>query len=139
VQSRNLIAIIDDDALVRDSVQRLIRSMGFEAEQFSSPDDFLGSASLDATWCIVSDVNMANAGAEFLQDRLKVLGYDIPIVFMTGRPNRATLAKLMEAGALSVLRKPFNQQEITRCFAQARARRHFAGESSALAALNGAH
>src|SRR5258707_9594626 len=95
-----IIAIIDDDLLVRESVQRLVRSMGFRAEQFSSEQEFLASASLASYCCIISDVNGATGIASRLHHRLPSIGHDIPIIFMTARTDRSML---MDAGVVHVL------------------------------------
>src|SRR5262245_39854914 len=84
-----VIAIIDDEALVRDSVKRLVRSMGYRAENFSSTEELLATGSLRDTCCIISDVISADGTASRLQDLLASIGYDIPIIFMTGRVNPA--------------------------------------------------
>src|SRR5438477_7740961 len=102
-----IIAIIDDDALVRDSVTRLIRSMGYRAEKFSSTEELLATGSLRDTWCIISDVTSADGTTSRLQDLVASIGCDIPIVFMTGRLNPAMKMMLMAAGAVHVLAKPF--------------------------------
>jgi len=127
-----IIAIVDDDALVRQSVQRLVRSMGFRADQYSSTEEFLGSASLPDVCCIISDVNLANGKASRLQAHLASIGYDLPVVFMTARKDRSVEAKLMQAGAIHVLAKPFSQDEMARCIAAALQRNSRARPEAAL-------
>ena len=107
-----VIAIIDDDVFVRDSVNRLVRSMGYCAEKYSSTEEFLASGSLLDIRCIISDVNLADGTASRLQGRLASLGHDIPIIFMTARPDRAVETMLMKAGAVHVLAKPFHQKDM---------------------------
>jgi len=107
-----IIAIIDDDALVRDSVNRLVRSMGYYAETFSSNEELLAANSLQDICCIISDVNSADGTASRIQDLLASIGYDIPIIFMTGRLNPTVKIMLMAAGAVHVLAKPFNQNNL---------------------------
>ena len=107
-----VIAIIDDDVFVRDSVNRLVRSMGYCAEKYSSTEEFLASSSLPDVRCIISDVNLADGTASRLQDRLASIGHDIPIIFMTARLDRAVETMLMKAGAVHVLAKPFHQNDM---------------------------
>lgn len=107
-----IVAIIDDDALVRDGVMRLIRSMGYRAETFSSTEELLAIDDLRDISCIISDVISADGTTSRLQDLLASNGYDIPIIFMTGRLNPAVEMKLMAAGAVRVLAKPFNQNDM---------------------------
>jgi FixJ family two-component response regulator len=114
----DVIAIIDDDELVRDSVQRLVRSMGFKAEQFSSAGEFLACPSMSKVCCIISDVYMPSGNAGFAHP-LARFGHDIPIIFMTARPNRAVEGMLMDAGAVHILSKPFPQNEMALCIALA--------------------
>ena len=117
-----VIAIIDDEALVRDSVQRLVRSMGFEAVQFSTVSEFLASPSKCNICCIISDVNMPCCKAG-IRDLLASIGNEIPIIFMTARRDQAVEAKLMNTGAVCVLAKPFNQMELASCIDVALQRR----------------
>lgn len=114
----HVIAIIDDEALVRDSVQRLVRSMGFEAVQFSTVSEFLASPSKCNVCCIISDVNMP-CGNTGIQHLLTSAGREIPIVFMTARRDKAIETTLMKAGAVRVLAKPFLQMELASCIAAA--------------------
>jgi len=121
-----IIAIIDDDVLVRESVQRLVRSMGFRAEQFSSEQEFLASPSLAKYCCIISDVNGATGIATQLHRRLPSIGHDIPIIFMTARLDQSTENMLTGAGVVHVLAKPFQQIEMSQCIAAALQRTHAA-------------
>jgi len=114
-----LIAIIDDDGLVRDSVERLVRSMGFIARQFSSVADFLAYPLMYKVCCIISDVNMPDGNTSLLREGLANMGHITPIIFMTGRRDRAREAALMDAGAVHVLAKPFLQREVERCISVA--------------------
>jgi FixJ family two-component response regulator len=119
----HIIAIIDDDALVREGVQRLVSSMNFRAEEFSSTDHFLAFEYLDDVQCVICDVNTSGGVTEPLLHRLASTGYDIPIVFMTALPSAAMRARLMGAGAVCILTKPFHQNEMASCIAAALERR----------------
>ena len=114
-----LIAIIDDDALVLDSVGRLVRSMGFNSEQFFSVEKFLAFPFICKACCIISDVNMPDGNTSRLRDRLAMMGHDVPIIFMTGRRDRALAKMLMDAGAVHVLAKPFLRKDLEHCIAVA--------------------
>ena len=114
-----IIAIIDDDLMVRESLQRLISSIGLRAQQFSSPEEFLALVAYRNIGCIVSDVNVDAGGAEHLQHRLAALGRTIPIIFMTALPHSNLRQRLLADGAVGVLTKPFRQHEITSCIAAA--------------------
>jgi FixJ family two-component response regulator len=116
--SRPAIAIIDDDVLVRESVRRLVRSLGYEAELFASPEEFISSGmpEIDA---IISDVIMADGRSTDLQQSLASTGQAIPIIFMTARPDPYVVESLMRAGAIRVLIKPFHQKDMATCISVA--------------------
>jgi FixJ family two-component response regulator len=110
---RPSIAIIDDDALVRDGIQRLATSLDYSAKAFSSTDEFLASDSAADVGCVISDVQMAGSDAQQLRKRLFAIGCKAPIVFMTALLNQQLEMQLMHAGAICVLAKPFNQSQLS--------------------------
>ena len=102
-----LISIVDDDEKVCGAIESLVRSLGFAARTFSSAESFLHSSSVAETRCLILDVQMPNMSGVELQDHLCSLGFDIPIIFMTGYPDEAVRARALGAGAVGFLRKPF--------------------------------
>lgn len=110
-----MIAVIDDAPLVRESVQRLVSSMGFQAEQFSSLDDFFASSLCRKARCIISDVGVGGSTSKRLHQRLTSRGLDIPVIFMTALPSQARDKKLVEDGAIRVLPKPFRGTTLEDC------------------------
>jgi len=116
---RGFIAIIDDDPMVRSSVHRLAASLSLRAEQFSSPREFLESDFVSDVSCVISDVNMPEGDAEQFLAQVAVRGMPLPIIFMTARPNQNICERLLAAGAVSVLTKPFDQSDMVRSIAQA--------------------
>ena len=115
----DIIAIIDDDALVRESVRRLVGSLDYPARTFSSADEFLVSDALENVKCIISDVHMAGSNAKRLRERLNAIGCEAPLIFITALPNQQINETLLGLGAICVLAKPFRQNEIARCIATA--------------------
>ncbi len=101
-----LVAIVDDDASVRQSTRRLIRSFGYRAEAFASGEEFLASASAAGTACLVLDVRMPEMDGLEVQRRLAERGVRIPIVFLTGRASDDEERRARSAGAVEFLRKP---------------------------------
>ena len=101
-----LVAIVDDDASVRQSTRRLIRSFGSRAEAFASGEEFLAPASAARTACLVLDVRMPNMDGLEVQRRLAERGVRIPIVFLTGRASDDEERRARSAGAVEFLRKP---------------------------------
>ena len=101
-----LVAIVDDDASVRQSARRLIRSFGYRAEAFASGEEFLASASGSRTACLMLDVRMPDMDGLEVQRRLAERGMRIPIVFLTGRASDDEERRARSAGAVEFLRKP---------------------------------
>jgi FixJ family two-component response regulator len=107
-----LIAVVDDDESVRESLPDLIRELGFTAQAFASAEAFLESDCLTKTRCLLLDVAMPGMSGPDLQDELARLGHGIPIVFITA-PGRATVRpQLLARGAVECLFKPFSDTEL---------------------------
>lgn len=106
---RNLVSIVDDDEYVREALPDLLRSFGLEAEPFCSAAEFLASASLDRTGCLVLDVNMPGMTGPELQRELARRRREIPIVFVTANADEVLGPKLMGRGASAFLKKPFSE------------------------------
>jgi FixJ family two-component response regulator len=101
-----LVAIVDDDASVRQSTGRLIRSFGYRAEAFGSGEEFLASAFSARTACLLLDVRMPGMDGLDVQRQLAERGVQIPIVFLTGRASDDEERRARSAGAVEFLRKP---------------------------------
>jgi len=101
-----LVAIVDDDASVRQSTRRLIRSFGYRAEAFGSGEEFLNSPCAAETACLVLDVRMSGMDGLEVQRRLAERDARIPIVFLTGRASDDEERRARSAGAVEFLRKP---------------------------------
>lgn len=111
------VAIIDDNAMVRQGIQRLVDSLNFRTKTFSSADDFFAFDLLPNVRCIISDVHMVGSDARQFQNRLNAVGCVAPVIFITALPNCRLKAELLDAGAFCVLGKPFHSDEIARCIA----------------------
>jgi FixJ family two-component response regulator len=107
---RPLIAIVDDDESMRDAIKGLMRSMGFDAESFSSADDFLISPHIRRTACLVTDINMPGTSGLDLHRRLVALGKSIPTILITAFPENNMGASALDADVVGCLTKPFNGQ-----------------------------
>ena len=86
--------------------------MGFTAEVFSSAQDFLNSAHLHETACLILDVQMPDMSGLQFQEHLAAAGYRIPIIFQTGHVNDRVRAQAFQGGAVAVLQKPAKEQEL---------------------------
>jgi CheY-like chemotaxis protein len=102
------IFIIDDDALVRESMERFIRTLGYATETFSSAEDFLGRGRIAEASCLITDVQMPGMSGFELHKRLHADGYRIPVIFMSGRSGEVLLEAGIDAGAIGFLGKPVN-------------------------------
>jgi FixJ family two-component response regulator len=108
-EARELVAIVDDDASVRRSLDRLIRSFGYRTQVFGSADEFLASTAPDRAACLLLDVRMPGTDGLTLQRRLVERGTRIPVVFITALATGEEERRAWSAGAVSFLRKPLDQ------------------------------
>jgi FixJ family two-component response regulator len=107
-----LISLVDDDESIRESLPDLIRVFGYSVNAFASAEEFLTSESLDRTDCLILDIAMPGMSGPDLQQELKRLRRDIPIVFITAHVDETDRPRLIEAGAVDCLFKPFTEDEI---------------------------
>jgi FixJ family two-component response regulator len=110
--SQTFISVVDNDELVRRALKRLLVSLGFTAEVFSSAQDFLNSAHLHNTGCLILDVKMSGMSGLQLQSHLATAGYRIPIIFHTADLNDQVKAQALQDGALAFLQKPAKEQDL---------------------------
>jgi FixJ family two-component response regulator len=124
-----LISIVDDDDTVRAATESLVKSLGFETSTFASAESFLQSVALSKTRCLILDVQMPNMSGVELQNHLSRLGFDIPIIFMTAYPDESIKERVLAAGAVAFLRKPFeiHGKSFTDCLFAALNRRKGSG------------
>jgi FixJ family two-component response regulator len=109
-----LISVVDDNELVREAITSLLRSVGFKGESFSSAEKFLNSPSLSNTACLILDVRMPGLSGPELQRRLAGKNRRIPIIFITAHGDARIRAKVMRAGAVDLLTKPFTDEAFLR-------------------------
>jgi FixJ family two-component response regulator len=107
-----LIAVVDDDESVRESLPDLIRELGFAAQAFASAEAFLESDCLTKTRCLLLDVAMPGMSGPDLQDELARLGHGTPIVFITAPGGASVRPQLLVRGAVECLFKPFSDTEL---------------------------
>jgi FixJ family two-component response regulator len=106
------VSIIDDDPEFRDSVGRLLRSVGLHTEQFSSVSDFLNADPSDGPTCLVLDIRMPGRSGLELQRDLAAANRQLPIIFITAHGDIPMTVQAMKAGAIEFLTKPFRDQEL---------------------------
>ncbi len=110
--ARPLISVVDDDESVRESLPDLLREFGFEAQTFSSAEEFLASESIADTNCLILDVVMPGMTGPELQRELAVRHQDVPIVFVTAHRDAAARLRLIGQGAVECLFKPFEPNDL---------------------------
>jgi FixJ family two-component response regulator len=98
--------VVDDDPAVRKSLSRLLRSAGFEALTFESPEEFLRNLKPDAAGCAILDLSMPGLDGLALQRELAARGSDLPVVFLTGHGDIPKSVQAMKSGAMDFLTKP---------------------------------
>ena len=110
--TRSLIAVVDDDESVRESLPDLLREFGFDAEVFGAAEEFLASESLERTHCLVLDIAMPGMSGPELQQELSRQQRSIPIVFITANADENLRPRLLAAGAVECLIKPFTESAL---------------------------
>ena len=106
---RSLVAVVDDDQSVRESLPDLLRQFGFAAQAFSSAEAFLASEALSETRCLVLDVAMPGMSGPDLQQELMRRRQEVPIVFITANGDTTVRPRLIAQGAVECLFKPFSE------------------------------
>jgi FixJ family two-component response regulator len=107
-----VVFVVDDDASMRDAMQRLFRSVGLQAQAFASAAEFLQAKLADAPCCLVLDVRLPGLSGLDFQTELAKADIQVPIVFMTGHGDIPMTVKAMKAGAIEFLPKPFRDQDM---------------------------
>ncbi|KGT75406.1 Nodulation protein W [Bradyrhizobium japonicum] len=106
------VLVIDDDPEFRDSVARLLRTVGLDARQFSSVPDFLEADAPDGPTCLVLDVRMPGRSGLDLQSELVAANRQVPIIFITAYADVPMTVQAMKGGAIEFLTKPFRDQDL---------------------------
>ena len=132
------VLIIDDDPEFRDSVGRLLRSVGLDTRQFSSVSEFLKADPSDGPTCLVLDIRMPGRSGLELQRDLAAANRLVPIIFITAHADIPMTVQAMKGGAIEFLTKPFRDQELLDAVDAGLARDRARQDSDrALAALKG--
>ena len=110
-----LVSVVEDDPFLRESMCRLMRSLVYTVDNFSSAVDFLASPRLPDTACLIADIHMpAMTGLELYRHLIETSNA-IPTLLVTAFPNDADRARALKDGVLGYLHKPVDEDHLTRC------------------------
>ena len=105
-----LIAIVDDDDLMRNALQGLLKSVGLQAQAFASAEEFLESGEQRQTACLIADIRMPGMSGLELQAKLNAERCRIPTIFITAHGDAKMRMQALRAGAVEFLAKPFDDE-----------------------------
>jgi len=111
--------VVDDDDLVRASIQGLLKSVGLRSETFGTAQEFMRSKRPDGPSCLILDVRLPGVNGLDFQHQLADAGIRIPIIFITGHGDIPMTVKAMKSGAVEFLTKPFRDQDLLDAIHQA--------------------
>jgi len=117
-----VVYVVDDDSSVRNAITMLLEASGFKVETSDSAQAFLERDLVDASGCLVLDVQMEGLSGLDLQQELTTVNVHLPIIFITGHGDVPMSVQAMKAGAVEFLTKPFREQELLSAVRQAVAR-----------------
>lgn len=113
--NNSLISIVDDDQAVRESLRRLLRSLGYKVEAFASAADFLAFPRLDETACLIADIQMPGMTGIELHRRLIGGGRAIPTILVTAYPDDDARTRALKDGVVGYLHKPLEEDDLLQC------------------------
>ena len=133
-----VVFVVDDDVSVRESLELLILSAGWQPETFESAEEFLERSRIDGPSCLVLDVTLPNLNGLDLQKRITDRA-DMPVIFITGYGDVPTTVQAMKAGAVEFLTKPFGDDVLLNAIGQAIDQYHRTIEHGRVPAYRRAH
>ena len=110
-----LVSVVEDDRFFRESMGRLMRSLGYTVAAFPSAADFLASPRVGETACLIADVHMPAMSGVELHKHLVDAGRAIPTILVTAYPNDVDRARALNDGVVCYLRKPIDERHLTGC------------------------
>src|SRR6266853_1441868 len=112
LEKTNMVAIVDDDELMRSALQGLLKTVGLPAQAFASAEEFLNSGQHHQIACLIADIRMPGMSGLELQAKLNAERCKIPIIFITGHNDEKMRMQALRAGAVEFLAKPFNDDAL---------------------------
>src|SRR5277367_3150080 len=120
---RSLVSVVEDDQFFRESMKRLMRSLGYQVEAFASAADFLASPRFGETACLIADVNMPVMTGVELYRHLIDSGHAIPTILVTAYADDDVESHALNDGVVCYLRKPVGEKYLEQCLLTALQRR----------------
>ena len=112
VQRIHLVAAVDDDRRVRESIQSVLESAGYEAALFGSAEEFLGSDVLARAICVIADVRLPGLHGLELQRRIRQHRAQVPVIFVTAHDEDDIRRQALRGGAVDFMVKPFDAAQL---------------------------
>jgi FixJ family two-component response regulator len=109
-----VIAVVDDDPRIRESLESLIESAGFTARVFALGEDLLQRENLTETSCLITDIRMPGMDGLALQRRVRLARPELPVIFITAHHDDELERSALAEGAVCFIRKPFDAGELLR-------------------------
>jgi len=129
LSTSTVISVVDDDALVRTALNNVLLWRGYDVHTFGSGEELLASSRLNATSCVISDVQMSRIDGLELLSNMRRRGYTTtPFILITAFPDASVRARALEAGATAFLAKPFTMRILIECLDAALAGRDGGGD-----------
>jgi len=112
VINRRLVAVVDDDESIRESLPDLLRHFGFDTQTFPSAEAFLGCEGVGDSSCLILDIGLPGLNGPDLHQELLRQGHRIPTIFITAQGDRSLEPRLIARGAIACLFKPFGDTDL---------------------------
>lgn len=123
MSKQSMISIVDDDQSFRDSMRRLVKSLGYSSAAFASAAEFLASPRIAATDCLVADIHMPDMSGVELFRHLVETGRGMPTILVTAYPDDRVQKQMLSEGVECYLRKPLEEAALIDCLRSAVTRR----------------
>ncbi len=111
-QSKHVVAAVEDDRRVRESIQSVLESAGYEPEMFGSAEEFLESGVLTRAICVIADVRLPGMDGLELQRRIRKEQPPAPVIFITAHDEDDVREQALQGGAVAFMLKPFDAAEL---------------------------
>jgi FixJ family two-component response regulator len=116
---KSLISVVDDDDAFRNSMRRLLMSLGYAVAAFPSAAEFLAAPEVTTTKCLIADVHMPNTRGDELYCHLMATGHSIPTILVTAYPDHRVQARMLGLGVRCYLSKPLEEAALIKCLQSA--------------------